>query len=118
MRACQASGVDWDGTRAQHGFQVASGIAPSVAVAHSDGHNLDQGLVQDHVWSRNRTAAIKQRLSISPREGLEQTGDTAADFSRVISETVDCATDRVVTDLMRQVRRSENLLQYLEGKRI
>jgi hypothetical protein len=48
---------------------------------------------------------------------LEQTGSAAADLSRAISETVDRATDRVVADLMRQVRRSESLRQYLEAKR-
>jgi hypothetical protein len=48
---------------------------------------------------------------------LEQTGGAAADLSRAISETVDRATDRVVADLMRQVRRSESLRQYLEAKR-
>jgi hypothetical protein len=49
---------------------------------------------------------------------LEQTGGAAADLSRAISETVDRATDRVVADLMRQMRRSESLRQYLEGQRV
>lgn len=47
--------------------------------------------------------------------GLEAGG--AIDISRAISETVDRATDRLVADLMRQVRRSESLKKYLEGKR-
>jgi hypothetical protein len=39
------------------------------------------------------------------------------DLSRAISETVDRATDRLMADLMRQVRRSDSLRQYLEEKR-
>jgi hypothetical protein len=48
---------------------------------------------------------------------LEQSGGAAVDLSRAISETVDRATDRLVADLMRQVRRSDNLRQYLEERR-
>lgn len=45
------------------------------------------------------------------------TGQGGIDLSRAISETVDRATDRLVADLMRQVRRSESLKKYLEGQR-
>lgn len=44
-------------------------------------------------------------------------GQGGIDLSRAISETVDRATDRLVADLMRQVRRSESLRKYLEGRR-
>jgi hypothetical protein len=48
---------------------------------------------------------------------LEQSGGAVVDLSRAISETVDRATDRLMADLMRQVRRSDSLRQYLEEKR-
>jgi hypothetical protein len=48
--------------------------------------------------------------------GLEGSG-AAIDISRALAETVDRATDRLVADLMRQVRRSSGLRQYLEARR-
>jgi hypothetical protein len=48
---------------------------------------------------------------------LEQSGGAVVDLSRAISQTVDRATDRLVADLMRQVRRSDSLRLYLEEKR-
>lgn len=42
---------------------------------------------------------------------LEASG--GIDISRAISETLDRSTDRLVADLMRQVRRSESLARYL-----
>jgi hypothetical protein len=48
---------------------------------------------------------------------LEQSGRAVVDLSRAINETVDRATDRLMADLMRQVRRSDSLRQYLEEKR-
>ena len=48
---------------------------------------------------------------------LEQSGGAVVDLSRAITETVDRATDRLMADLMRQVRRSDSLRQYLEEKR-
>jgi len=43
---------------------------------------------------------------------IEESGGAVVDLSRASSETVDRATDRLVVDLMRQVRRSDSLRQY------
>jgi hypothetical protein len=67
----------------------------------------DQG---EQIWVG--TARVTEEIRTG---GLESGG--AIDVSRAISESVDRATDRLVANLMRQVRRSESLKRYMEEKR-
>ncbi|GIX46090.1 MAG: hypothetical protein KatS3mg131_0301 [Candidatus Tectimicrobiota bacterium] len=59
------------------------------------------------------TARVTEELQTG---GLEGSGG-AIDISRGISESIDRATDRLVANLMRQVRRSASLKKYLEEQR-
>lgn len=68
----------------------------------------DQG---DPIWVG--TARVTDEVKTG---GVEGSG-AMIELSRGISETVDRATDRLVANLMRQVRRSDSLRKYLEEKR-